>query len=109
MIIELRLAQLVSELTEVTQTYTPTQDSKIKIRTFNGTSNSNKDCIVKLIWKYGAQDQEIIWGIVGMAPMEFVYEPPQEEIDGSNQIALVLENNELTDSFLSGYSLIEET
>lgn len=105
--IDLKLSEEVGSLQESVSEYAPDSGKTVRVAKFIGDAQ-RQESVVKLIWKYGAQDEQLIWTVSSSGDqMPFVYSPPELEVDGVNKLALVLENNELSAQYMSGYALVE--
>lgn len=104
----MKISQSVNGLTEVSTTYTPAAGKKVKARVFVANGNANKNWTATLYWKYGQAGQTTVWLIRQEAEMPFVFDVPEEDVDGVNRFGLVADNNEIGAQPLSAYARIEE-
>jgi hypothetical protein len=103
-IYNLTISKTVEAGTEEFIEYAPDGVSAlISLFVANGPSTIN--CAVKLIWKYGLQDEKLLWTIKGND--SYVVPINLPGIDGINKVAIVLENGEAVDVYMSGTALFE--
>jgi len=105
--VQLLLSEEVSALTSVEETYIPASGKSLVVSDFMGSVQS-QDGIVLLIWKYGEADEQIIWTLPESSDaLSFEFTPPEEEVNGTNKIALIIENNNLSSQYMSGCVVLE--
>jgi len=107
MIYNLTISKQVISGTEEYIEYAPPQGKIITVSFFIGNAPSSINSVVKLIWKYGSGSEQILWTIKGGESYSVPTRLPIQDVDGINKLAVVLENAESADIYMSGSAIIE--
>lgn len=103
---ELILSQQVGILSEVSMEIVPEEGKDIWVKYFSGTSQK-QESIIKIVWDFEGAGESILWAVKSGEDFKHRIDIPKSEVDGVKKIALVLENNELSSQYMSGYVLLE--
>jgi hypothetical protein len=107
MTIELILSEVVPSGETIIEEYTPAANIPISVIEFIADGAFINLANISVIWKYGTQNEELIWAITGSSKMPFRKFIPIEEIDGINKLVLVLNNETGGPVSLSGKCILE--
>jgi hypothetical protein len=103
---ELRIASQVPAATETVEEFTPTSGSVVSIISFVGTTPTNANCVCKLYWKYGTGSQQLLWSIKSDSAAPLSFDLPLAEVNGTNKIAITVENGMTGSAYMSAYARI---
>lgn len=104
----LKIAQSVSGLSEVVQTFTPTAGKEINVETFIGFCPNSMNQTVQLLWKYNIAGEQIIWQFTGPGSMPFVHNIAGSDVNGTDRLAIKCKNGSITAANMSAYAEITE-
>jgi hypothetical protein len=104
---KLFLSKEVAPASEEYITFTPPSGKQCIVSLFQGDGPGSKWAVVKLIWKYGAVGETILWSIKGNHELTVPIELPIGEVDGVNSLAIAMENSDIVPIYLSGLAIIE--
>lgn len=107
MITILKISQSVPLLTEAFVSFTPTEQKTTRVISFVAEAVFANNRNVRLIWKYGDPDEEILWTTSGQSKMPFDFDIPIEEINGARRLAIVLDNAGPSASYMSGFAEVK--
>jgi hypothetical protein len=103
----LRLSKEVSAGQADHTSFVPPSGKKTIIGLFQGEAPGSNTAVVKLVWKFDTAEETILWSIKGSGQTSIPIELPISEVNGTNALAVVLENSGLTAVYLSGQALVE--
>jgi len=103
----LKIVQIVLVGIEAFHSFVPEAGKKLTIRTLIADA-SFPDSPAKLVWDFGGAGERVIWGLRRMSIMPHIEVIDASEVDGVKEIALVCENGEATDIFVSARCIVEE-
>lgn len=100
---KLKISQTIAALETVVSTHVPTSGKRVSIRSFSGSGGGTLQ--FKLIWKYGGSE-ELLWGFTDeQNSLNSAILLPDGEINGSNTLAISIENPNVED--LLGSAIVE--
>lgn len=106
-LIELRIAENLAALTDEALQYTPASGKKVKVRSFVSGGEDSQNLINRIYWKHGQAGELLIWSMDHGSEMPFVFDVPDADINGTNRIGIVVDNNGVSSVYASLYALIE--
>jgi hypothetical protein len=106
-LVELKISKSVAALSDESVDHIPVSGKKVQINAFIADGSSGSGLVANLYWKYGQAGETLIWSASAGNVMPFVFKIPDAEVNGTNKIAVVLDNATVSAAFLSGYAYIE--
>ena len=103
---DLILSENVSALNEEVLSFTPPLGSTVVIKNFFAEAPFNVNCVCKLIWRYNAAGETLIWSTQGASKMPFQYVIPSSETDGTRKLAITCDNGTLNTILMSAFAKI---
>lgn len=106
--VELKISSLIGAASSQSTTYVPASGKKVKIRAFESGGENTTDLIYRLYWKYNlGGSATLLWTAAASMSMPFVVDIPDGEVNGTNSIGMVVENQKLSSFYMSAYALVE--
>lgn len=104
--LELRVSELISSNTQISDTYIVPDGATLIIKLFEASCPDCALCSCRLIWNFGSESEENLWVIQRQGVM------PKERIvkvigDGSKSIAISCDNNSTSDYYYNSYCKME--
>lgn len=103
-IVEMLIAQEVTAGTEVASTYIPVSGKLLTVTLFQGSAAYTQNAVCRLAWKYGSGSEQTLWTVKGESRLPTAIDLPNNEIDGINTLALILDNGTSGPLYLSAYA-----